>query len=227
MADQRVVIKSLAGEEDMLFGRSPVNQSRAGATYPITPLSIIKVVTSVAAMDDLEPTEFPLVAVIDGLDFTLYEYINPSYTKVRVSNARVKRGAAFRLTAEAVTPIITTGVPTRVEGTTVMDAASEQFTHASGRLTYTGDADLFKVDVNLTVRDGNQDELNVSLALNGGVLSDTTQVMPASASAAPRSLSFSTYLELESSNQLEVFVSNQDDTTDVEVAQYNMAVSSQ
>lgn len=227
MADQRTVLKSLAGEEDLLWGRGPVNQSRAGGTYPISKLSFTKVVTSEAALALLDPTLFPSAAVVENGTFTLYEYdVVEGYQAVRVGNARSKRGAAFSLTAEALTPIITIDVPTRVEGTTALDAASQQFGHASGRLIYEGEADLFKIDVNLVVRESNLDELHFFIARNSGIIPATKQVLP-SATAGVRSLSFSVYLELEASQIIEVFVANNTSTDDVTVAQYNMAISGQ
>lgn len=227
MADQRTVLKSLAGEEDLLWGRGQVNQSRAGGTYPVSKLSFTKVVTSIAALDLLDPTQFPSVAVVENGTYTVYEYDAVlGYQAVRVGNARSKRGAAFSLTAEALTPIITIDVPTRVEGTTALDAASQQFSHASGRLIYEGASDLFKIDVSLVVRENNLDELHFFLARNGGVIAATKQVLPAT-TAGVRSLSFSTYLELESSQIIEVFVANNTTTDDITVAQYNMAISGQ
>jgi hypothetical protein len=227
MANQRTVLKSLAAKEDLLWGRGQVNQSRAGGTYPVNKLSFTQVVTSEAALALLDPAEFPSAAVVENSTYTVYEYsaLN-GYEAVRIGNARSKRGAAFSLTAEALTPIITVDVPTRVEGTTALDAASQQFGHASGRLIYEGSADLFKVDVNLVVRESNLDELHFFIARNGGVIATTKQVLPA-VTAGARSLSFSVYLELEASQILEVFVANNDTTDDLTVAQFNMAVSGQ
>ena len=227
MAEQRVVTKSLAGKEDLLFGRGSATQSRGGNQYVINALSVPWVASSEAALNDLDPSQFPFVIVSTGSAITLYEYTGSVYSPVQLTNIRAKRAAAFRLVTPAVSPIITIGVPTRVEGSTAMDADSEEFSHASGRLTYEGPADLFKVDVNLVVSSANQDELEFSLALNSGVLTSTTVTLPASASAIPRSISFSALLNLSSSNQLEVFVANATSTADVEVSHYNMVVAAQ
>lgn len=79
---QRVVRKSLAGEEDLLFGEGQVTQSRNGSDYTITKVRNARPVNSLAELDALDPLQFPK-ARLYTLN-TLREYVHDgvSYTQV-------------------------------------------------------------------------------------------------------------------------------------------------
>src|SRR5690606_28713347 len=90
----RTVYKQLAGLEDLLFGRGTVNQSRGGATYPITKISVPLVVTSVAALVDVDKDQFPTVIVVNGIELTVYENVAGTWTPVKLLNELAKAFAS-------------------------------------------------------------------------------------------------------------------------------------
>lgn len=224
----RTVYKNLAGLEDLQFGRGTINQARNGGTYPITKISTPIVVTSTAARDALDPELFPMVGVIEsGTDFTLYEYDSgtTSWVAVTLQNQRARDFASFYLTGELTTSIISPGVATRVEGTTAAAADNNGFSHVSGRLTatFTG-TKLMTVHAAVQVKESNLANLDFYIAINGTERVDTKHRVPAATATCPRLASWSSTLEISSNDQIEVYVANADDITNVVAAAYNVTV---
>ena len=70
----KVIKKSLAGQEDILFGEGTVNQARGEGNYAISKVRLVYPVNSVAELDALDPTKFPKAALYTSGVVTLYEY---------------------------------------------------------------------------------------------------------------------------------------------------------
>jgi hypothetical protein len=77
MADQRVVRKSLAGQDDLLFGEGQEAQVRAGGNYNIQKNRVIYPVNSLAELNALDPEKFPKAQLYENDLVTSYLY-NPS-----------------------------------------------------------------------------------------------------------------------------------------------------
>lgn len=60
---QRIVKKSLAGRQDILFGNGQVTQTRAGGSYPINKVSMLWACTSHAELLTLDTTQFTQATV--------------------------------------------------------------------------------------------------------------------------------------------------------------------
>ena len=72
MANQRVVYKSLAGQDDLLFGEGQEVQTRAGGTYNIEKNRVIYPVNSLAELAVLDPEQFPKARLYSGDSVTEY-----------------------------------------------------------------------------------------------------------------------------------------------------------
>jgi len=78
MADQRVVRKNLAGQEDILFGEDQVAQTRAGGNYNLTKLRNIYPVNSPVELDTLDGEKFPKARLYDTVLGAIDYLFNPS-----------------------------------------------------------------------------------------------------------------------------------------------------
>jgi hypothetical protein len=74
MADQRVVRKSLGGQNDLVFGRRKVVQTRAGGTYNIDAVTLVLPIDDVLDLASLDPVSFPEVVLYEGATLTFYKY---------------------------------------------------------------------------------------------------------------------------------------------------------
>jgi len=77
MADQRVVRKSLGGQDDLLFGEGQETQTRAGGSYNIQKIRLVYPVNSLEELNALDPTQFPKATLYENGSMTEYVY-NPS-----------------------------------------------------------------------------------------------------------------------------------------------------
>ena len=223
----RVVTKMLGGEEDLLFGRGTVSQARNGGTFDITKLSLVKVVTSIAARDLLDTAKFPFVAVVEDEVLSFYEFVSGTgFVLVTLANSDVKQRGSFNLTSSNLTSIITEDVPTKLLGTTAAGPDNVGFSHTSGRLVFTGlAATLCQLNASIYAAAANQDELKFFFAVNGDVKAGTQVTVPASGTAIPRLAVLTAVLELEPNDYVEVYVSNTAFLTDVTALSYNLSVS--
>jgi hypothetical protein len=74
MTDTRVVYKSLAGEEDLLYGEGIVSQSRNGGAYDITKVRTLRPVNSLAELNALDTDRFVKAVLIEGGVATIYAW---------------------------------------------------------------------------------------------------------------------------------------------------------
>lgn len=85
MADQRVVRKSLAGQDDLLFGEGQETQTRAGGTYNIQKNRVIYPVNSLEELNALDGEKFPKAQLYENDLVTSYLY-NPSTEVYELTN---------------------------------------------------------------------------------------------------------------------------------------------
>ncbi len=74
MANQQRIHKSLAGQEDILYGEGEVSQERSGGTYPISKVRSIYPVNSLAELEALDSDKFPKAALYEDDGITYYVY---------------------------------------------------------------------------------------------------------------------------------------------------------
>ena len=74
MANQHKIHKSLAGQEDILYGEGEVSQERSGGTYPISKVRSIYPVNSLAELAALDSDKFPKAALYEDDGITYYVY---------------------------------------------------------------------------------------------------------------------------------------------------------
>ena len=174
----RRITKALAGVEDLLINdtETKVDQERAGGTYPITGIRMIRPVNSVADLDLLDPTLFPKASVHNGSSVTFYEYdtLDAEYKVVNVGNSSVYDTTySIILSVQAPSPgdiIRTLGYSARGDG----GAAQWQFTGVTGLTPSQTPKDL--LDSKLTDANGNEWQL----IEKGRIKSKTLGVFPSS-----------------------------------------------
>ena len=74
MANQYKIHKSLAGQEDILYGEGKVSQERSGGTYPISKVRAIYPVNSLAELEALDSDKFPKAALYENNSIKYYVY---------------------------------------------------------------------------------------------------------------------------------------------------------
>jgi hypothetical protein len=77
MTDQRVVRKSLGGQDDLLFGEGQEVQTRAGGSYNIQKIRLTYPVNSLTELNALDPEQFPKATLYENNVMSEYQY-NPS-----------------------------------------------------------------------------------------------------------------------------------------------------
>ncbi len=107
MANSRTVTKTLAAQEDLLFGEGLTQQKRAGGDYVVNKVRAIYPVNSLDELNDLDPLKFPKARLyLDGsvtdyyYDGTSYVIINDNiYMSLAEAQSRkLKAGLYVRLT---------------------------------------------------------------------------------------------------------------------------------
>jgi hypothetical protein len=89
MADQRVVRKNLAGQDDLLFGEGQVAQTRAGGNYNIQKIRLAYPVNSTAELNALDPELFPKASLYENNTITEYLYNPSTLVYEQVSSVKV------------------------------------------------------------------------------------------------------------------------------------------
>lgn len=224
---ERIVTKMLAGLEDLLFGRGTVTQARAGGSYEITKLSLVKVLTNASQLADEDYGKFPFVAVVENEQLSFYEYVNGTgYVLVEIQNPVARTKASIYLTATANTAIITIGEATKVVATTAASPANNNFTQSSGRLKYVGEPDqLVTISASVQVASTNVDELSFFIAINGEIQEESEHKIPATGTAIPRLAAWSYTASIVTADEIEVYVANNDSLADLTAISYNLTVS--
>lgn len=118
-----------------------------------------------------------------------------------------------------VSTINTVNVPVKVNAVWSISRMSRFSASTNGRVTYLAErADTFPVDISagITVVGGGTKDVSVHLAKNGSVIADAVFTVEASGSK-PRTLFIPWQVTLELNDYLEVFVSNNSDTTNLVV----------
>lgn len=116
------------------------------------------------------------------------------------------------------TPINTTGVYEKVQGTWLLDNKNDNFTaDATGRVTYVGNEDLIiPIDFNVSMAQvtGNNQLMAAKFYVNGLPLTPAMQVS-ASSSTRPQALSVSWQYTFTTGDYLEIYITNLDSTSDI------------
>ena len=70
----RLLRKVLAGKEDLLWGKTPVNQLRGDTTVPVTPLNLIHGVSSISELKALDTTKYYFAVSYSSPDLNIYAF---------------------------------------------------------------------------------------------------------------------------------------------------------
>ena len=183
MADQRVVRKNLAGQEDLLFGEGQVAQTRAGGAYNITKNRVIYPVNSIEELNVLDPEKFPKAQLYDGNLVTSYLY-NPStelyeQTNVLLDDAQVIADLSLPYAFDTVAAYKTFPTAFPVGKVVKLLDRGVEFTVISG----TGTADEYGIIANNTtsqsaqiIDDGSATAINYG-AVGDGVTDDSSPML--------------------------------------------------
>tara|TARA_R110002012_G_scaffold312664_1_gene523603 strand:- start:133 stop:483 length:351 start_codon:yes stop_codon:yes gene_type:complete len=78
----RVITKSLATQQDLLFGEGLQEQKRADGSFVLDKIRLVYPVNSVTELGGLDPEQFPKVRVYESNTVTDYMYKNDTYEPV-------------------------------------------------------------------------------------------------------------------------------------------------
>lgn len=224
----RTITKMLAGIEDLLFGRGVQTQARAGGNYQISKISVPLVVETVDELADLDASKFPFVAVSTASgELSFYEYATGTgYKAVSLVNPLKRDRASFRLVSATNTSIITAGVATKLLAVTEPGANNYGFSHTNGRLVFDStEAQLAAVDAGICISATNTARLAFYIAINGVPVDESRYVVEETATAVPRTASLHAVVQLPAGCDVEVYVANLDDVSDVKATAYHLSVS--
>lgn len=123
------------------------------------------------------------------------------------------------------TPVATSGVPEKVQGVTTNSAVTQGFTHTDNRLTYARNKSrVFKASVTASFTAGSLNTISVYIAKNGTVISGAKSTVAAASGGRAENAMVQTLVQLEPSDYVEVFVSNDFAIVDVTVTELNMVL---
>lgn len=224
-----IVTKFLGAVQDLAFGRGKVSQTRGGKNFQLDKLSFTFIVGSEAQLNDLDYKQFPSAAVVDaGGNLAFYEW-QPApvsaYVRTRIQNPLVHRKASMALQTAATTAITAQDVPVRVVGTTVAAPGNTGFSHTSGRLTCTGEADLYSVAAAISLAPTTTQGFAIYLALNGSPIEQTKFAVVDSVANGPKVAVINHVLELRAGDFLELYIANTGGLDSLSALSYNLSVS--
>jgi hypothetical protein len=133
----------------------------------------------------------------------------------------------YYMTANATaTTIAVTSTPVKVAGTTVNDAITEKFTNSTtNRATYTGAITRdFTVQCVVSLESGNNKDIEVYVYKNGSASPGSSSHITTSGTGKGENVVVQSIVELATNDYVEIWVANDDDTTDVTVTALNMII---
>lgn len=80
----RVVTKVLGTEEDLFLGEGTTTQTRAGVSYPVNKINLLKLVASTAELLLLNSSKFPKAAVVTDTTIEFYKHNGTAYVPLDV-----------------------------------------------------------------------------------------------------------------------------------------------
>lgn len=95
----RIVNKSLAAQQDLLFGELQVEQKRANGVYTVDGVRLIYPVNSLAELQELDPVQFPKARLYEGDSYTDYVWSGSAYVEVPSSDSKANADSIENLTA--------------------------------------------------------------------------------------------------------------------------------
>ena len=124
-----------------------------------------------------------------------------------------------------VTPIAASGTAYKVLGTTTANAINQRFSHASNRLTYTGEVVRdFMITLTGSVSCGNNKVVGMYVAKNGAIIPEAETYGTTDGNGRLQNITVQGVTELSVNDYIEIWVENDTDTTDVTVEILNAIV---
>ena len=78
----RTVTKTLAAEEDLLFGEGTAQQTRVGVSYTVSKIRGFRPVNDSAELDALDPLKFPKVTLVENGAYKHYQHNGTTYEQI-------------------------------------------------------------------------------------------------------------------------------------------------
>ena len=133
--------------------------------------------------------------------------------------------ASFSMVGNATETVITVDTPTAILGTTIEGSINQRFTHASNSLTYDGTINrAFRITASLSLSGGNNKDLTLTLYKNGSEIPGSSMPVTTSGTGNLQSVIIQTITELVNNDEVEVWVENTSDSSNVTVSSMNAIV---
>lgn len=143
---------------------------------------------------------------------------------VGVENSR--EVSQYYMNSNATTTTITTaGVAVKVAGATTSGSVTAKFTNTDNRATYTGSVTrTFKVFATLSLSSGNNQKIGCYIAKNGTVIPESETYSDTTGNGDIFNAGIQTLVQLATDDYIEIFVENDNATTDILVTDMNVVI---
>lgn len=174
--------------------------------------------------------------IFDSINFsggsTYLSGINGMDNRTRIDNSKGVTNTAeianmFMLNNGTVTPIASTGVAVKIEGTTSPNGINQKFNHSNNRLTYVGGLTRnFQVSGVASFVTGNNQVVGLYISKNGTLVSESEMYATTSGSGRAESIAIQTIFQLEENDYIEVWIENETSAQDITVEFLNVICKS-
>jgi hypothetical protein len=131
----------------------------------------------------------------------------------------------YYMNGNATATVITQGVPVKAAGTTSSSSITSKFTNTDNRATYEGALTrFFKVTATLSVTSGNNNQIGVYIAKNGGVIAESEVYGTTSGSGRAENIVVQTLVELTATDYIEIWVENDSSSQNITVTDMNVII---